>query len=86
MPAARKDATPSALASSSSRPAPSSPHTACTALARFVRSLACFHRMMSGRPSDTNVALFSAAAIISAVASRPDGYRPMSRMPVTGVE
>jgi hypothetical protein len=53
---------------------PSGPHSASTALARFMRSLRYFQRMMSGRATDWNVVASRASAMACPTwSSTPDG-------------
>ena len=70
-------------ASASSSPCP---HSAWTALPRLLRSLRYFHRMMSGRATDSQREACSAAARASSTSSVPDGKRPRSRIPVAAAE
>ena len=87
MPAAVRASLPSRCASFASGPKrPSGPASASTALARFMRSLRYFHRMMSSRATDWKVEVAMASAMALPVASTPDGYRPRSSMPETGAE
>ena len=62
------------------------PANASTALARFMRSLRYFQRMMSGRATDWNGVDAMASAMARPRSSMPDGKRPMSRRPETGAD
>ena len=57
------------------------PASASTALARFMRSLRYFQRMMSGRATDWKVVVAMASAMAWPWSSRPDGKRPRSSSP-----
>ena len=85
MPAAPRHSAPSSRARRcNGRTSGSGPQSASIALPRLLRSLPYFHRMMSGRATDSKVDAANAAAIASALSSTPCGKRPTSRMPVIG--
>ncbi len=87
MPAAARASLPSRCASlASALNLPSGPQSASTALARFIRSLRYFQRMMSVRPTDWKVAVARAPTMASPELSIPDGKRPRSRRPESGAE
>ena len=87
MPAAASASLPSRWASRASGPnLPSGPLSASTALARFMRSLRYFQRMMSGRATDWKVVVAMASAIAWPRSSTPEGKRPRSSSPDTGAE
>jgi len=85
IPAAANASLPSRWASRASGPKrPSGPASASTALARFMRSLRYFQRMMSGRATDWKVVVAMAPAIATPWSPKPPGNRPMSSSPRPG--
>ena len=84
MPAARRQATPSRIAEEAALACAAGSSAAWAALARFMSSLEYFHRVMSGTVSELNVDARSATATVCATSSTPEGWRPTSRMPLTG--
>ena len=82
MPAASSTARPSAVTRRRSSVACSQaswPHTASVALLRLASSLPYFHRITSAVTGARKPLAVRSAPICSAVASAPDGYRPMCR-------
>ena len=74
MPAAASTSLPSRCASrASALKRPSGPQSASTALARFMRSLRYFQRMMSGRATDWKVVVAMASAMACPRSSIPEG-------------
>ena len=85
MPAAASTSLPSRWASrASALNLASDPQSASTALARFIRSLRYFQRMMSGRATDWKVVVAMASAIAWPRSSTPVGEATQVEQPADG--